>query len=31
MLTLVTRKGEDLNVEQMGGVAFVPMVGEVRK
>lgn len=31
VLTLVTRKGEDLSVEQLGGVAFVPMVGEVRK
>ena len=31
VLTLVTRAGEDLSVEQMGGVAFVPMVGEVRK
>jgi len=30
-LTMVTKKGEDLIVEQMGGVAFVPMVGEVRK
>ena len=30
-LTIVTKKGEDLIVEQMGGVAFVPMVGEVRK
>jgi len=30
-LTMVTKKGEDLMVEQMGGVAFVPMVGEVRK
>lgn len=30
-LTLVTRKGEKLNVEQLGGVAFVPMTGEVQK
>jgi len=30
-LTTVTKKGEDLSVEQMGGVAFVPMVGEMRK
>jgi len=30
-LTLATKKGGQLEVEQMGGVAFVPMVGEVRK
>lgn len=30
-LTMVTKKGDDLTVEQMGGVAFVPMVGEVMK
>jgi protein-L-isoaspartate(D-aspartate) O-methyltransferase len=30
-LTIVTKKGDDLTVEQMGGVAFVPMVGEMRK
>ncbi|TNF56778.1 protein-L-isoaspartate(D-aspartate) O-methyltransferase [bacterium] len=30
-LTLVTKKGEDLDVQQMGGVVFVPMVGEVQK
>jgi protein-L-isoaspartate(D-aspartate) O-methyltransferase len=30
-LTLVTRKGERLNVEQLGSVAFVPMTGEVQK
>ncbi len=31
MLTLVTRKGKDLDVEQMAPVAFVPMTGEARK
>jgi protein-L-isoaspartate(D-aspartate) O-methyltransferase len=30
-LTLVTRRGEKLNVEQLGAVAFVPMTGEVQK
>jgi protein-L-isoaspartate(D-aspartate) O-methyltransferase len=30
-LTLVKRKGERLNVEQLGSVAFVPMTGEVQK
>jgi protein-L-isoaspartate(D-aspartate) O-methyltransferase len=30
-LTLVTKKAGELDVEQMGGVVFVPMVGEVRK
>lgn len=30
-LTLVTKKGEELEVEQMGGVAFVPMIGETQK
>ena len=30
-LTLVTKKGEDLEIEQMGGVAFVPMIGEAQK
>lgn len=30
-LTIVTKKRGDLTVEQMGGVAFVPMVGEMRK
>jgi protein-L-isoaspartate(D-aspartate) O-methyltransferase len=30
-LTLVTKKRGELDVEQMGGVAFVPMMGEVRK
>lgn len=30
-LTIVTRKGDTLDVEQMGGVAFVPMTGEMRK
>lgn len=31
VLTLVRKKGEELDVEQMGGVAFVPMTGEVRR
>jgi protein-L-isoaspartate(D-aspartate) O-methyltransferase len=31
MLTLVTKKGADLDVEQMAPVAFVPMTGEARK
>jgi protein-L-isoaspartate(D-aspartate) O-methyltransferase len=31
VLTLVTKKKGDLDVEQMGGVAFVPMIGEVQK
>jgi hypothetical protein len=31
MLTLVTKKKGDLYVEQIGGVAFVPMIGEVQK
>ncbi len=30
-LTLVTKKGGEIHVEQMGGVAFVPMTGEARK
>jgi protein-L-isoaspartate(D-aspartate) O-methyltransferase len=30
-LTLVTKKGDDMTVRQMGGVAFVPMVGEASK
>ena len=30
-LTLVTKKGAELEVQQMGGVAFVPMVGEAQK
>jgi protein-L-isoaspartate(D-aspartate) O-methyltransferase len=30
-LTLVTKKKGDLDVEQMGSVAFVPMVGESEK
>lgn len=30
-LTLVTKRGEDLGIEQMGGVAFVPMIGEAQK
>jgi len=31
MLTLVTKKRGELDVEQMGGVAFVPMIGEAQK
>jgi len=30
-LTLATKKDRELDVEQMGGVAFVPMTGEVEK
>ena len=30
-LTLATKKGGELEVEQMGGVAFVPMIGEAQK
>lgn len=30
-LTLVTRKGGKLDVEQLGGVTFVPMTGEAQK
>ncbi|MBI5663958.1 MAG: protein-L-isoaspartate(D-aspartate) O-methyltransferase [Nitrospirae bacterium] len=30
-LTLVTKNINELNVEQMGGVAFVPMIGEAKK
>jgi len=30
-LTLVTKKGGELDVEQMGPVAFVPMIGEAQK
>jgi protein-L-isoaspartate(D-aspartate) O-methyltransferase len=30
-LTLLTRKGERLSMEQMGGVVFVPMAGEVQR
>jgi protein-L-isoaspartate(D-aspartate) O-methyltransferase len=30
-LTLVKKKGRDLITEQMGGVAFVPMIGEAQK
>lgn len=29
-LTLLTKRGERLEVEQLGGVAFVPMTGEVQ-
>jgi len=31
MLTLATKKGGDIYIEQMGAVAFVPMTGEVQK
>jgi hypothetical protein len=31
MLTLVTKKDGDLDVEQMAPVAFVPMTGEAQK
>lgn len=31
MLTLLTKKKGDLDVEQMGSVAFVPMIGEAEK
>lgn len=30
-LTVITKRGSELDVEQLGGVAFVPMVGEMRK
>lgn len=30
-LSLVTKNNKELNVEQMGGVAFVPMTGEVKR
>ena len=30
-LTLLTKKGGELKTEQLGGVAFVPMVGEAQK
>lgn len=30
-LTLVTKRGEQLDVQQMGAVAFVPMTGEAQK
>lgn len=30
-LTLITKKKGELDIKQMGGVAFVPMVGEARK
>jgi len=30
-LTLVTKNNNELNVEQMGGVSFVPMIGEARR
>ncbi len=30
-LTLVTKKNNELDVEQMGGVAFVPMIGEAKR
>lgn len=31
VLTMATKKGDDLDVRQMGGVAFVPMTGEAQK
>ena len=31
VLTMATKKGNDLDVQQMGGVAFVPMTGEAQK
>lgn len=31
VLTVATKKGDDLDVQQMGGVAFVPMTGEAQK
>jgi protein-L-isoaspartate(D-aspartate) O-methyltransferase len=31
MLTLITKKKGDLDVEQMGSVAFVPMIGEAER
>lgn len=31
MLTLVTKKNEQITIRQMGSVRFVPMMGEVRK
>ncbi|MBI5676393.1 MAG: protein-L-isoaspartate(D-aspartate) O-methyltransferase [Nitrospirae bacterium] len=31
VLTLATKKGDDLDVQQMSGVAFVPMTGESQK
>lgn len=31
VLTLAEKKGNDLDVRQMGGVAFVPMTGEAQK
>jgi protein-L-isoaspartate(D-aspartate) O-methyltransferase len=31
VLTLVTKRGEELDVRQMGRVAFVPMVGEAQR
>jgi protein-L-isoaspartate(D-aspartate) O-methyltransferase len=30
-LTLITKKGQEIVTEQMGGVTFVPMIGEVQK
>jgi len=30
-LTYVTKNNNELNVEQMGGVAFVPMIGEAKR
>ncbi|MEW6715320.1 MAG: protein-L-isoaspartate(D-aspartate) O-methyltransferase [Nitrospirota bacterium] len=31
VLTIATKNGADLDVQQMGGVAFVPMTGEAQK
>ncbi len=31
VLTMATKKGDDLDDQQMGGVAFVPMTGEAQK
>lgn len=31
VLTIATKEGDDLDVQQMGGVAFVPMTGEAEK
>lgn len=31
MLTLLTKKKGDIDIEQMGSVAFVPMIGEAEK
>ena len=31
MLSLITKKNDEISIEQMGSVRFVPMMGEVRK